>query len=158
VTLGVRFLEAKGIAFNPHLYEYRDHGGAEWAAEALSLPPGAVIKTLVFESDAKKPFLVLMQGDREVSAKNLARQLGLKGVEPCPAPKAERLTGYQVGGISPFGIRNALPIYVERSILDLPVIYINGGKRGFLVEIPSAVLTATLHATPVEVGLPNGKG
>ncbi|RCK81276.1 MAG: Transcriptional regulator [Candidatus Ozemobacter sibiricus] len=157
VTLAVRFLRDRQIPFSTHLYDYRDHGGAAWAAEALGLPPGQVIKTLVFETDDRRPLLVLMPGTLEVSTKALARHLGVKAVAPCEPAKAQRLTGYQVGGISPFGTRQALPIYVERSIFALPRLYINGGKRGFLVGlVPADLRRALPDCHEVDVGLTHG--
>ena len=150
-TLAIRFLRAKRIPFYPHLYQYEEHGGTRHAAESLGVPEHAVIKTLVMEIDARNPLLVLMHGDYEVSIKQLARALGVKQVTPCSSAVAHKYTGYQVGGISPFGTRRALPAYVETSIFELNVIYINGGKRGFLVEIDPQVLETVLPTTRVEV-------
>ncbi len=152
VTTAVRFLRAQKVDFVPHLYDWEEHGGTAHSAKALGVSEHQVIKTLVFENDAKKPLLVLMHGDREVSTKNLARLLGCKSVVPCSPQNVTRYTGYQVGGCSPFGTRQALPVYVESSILALPQIYINGGKRGFLVEISPSVLDA-LSPTAVTVGI-----
>src|SRR5690606_32705911 len=128
----------------PYLYMYEDHGGTRHAADSLNVPDHAVIKTLVMETDAHKPLLVLMHGDYEVSTKQLARVLDVKRVEPVDAARAEKYTGYQVGGISPFGTRMALPVYVEGSVLTFERIYINGGKRGFLMEIAPSVLRSVL--------------
>jgi len=153
MTRGVRMLRSKKVAFTPHLYPYEEHGGTRHAADCLEVNERAVIKTLVMEPDGGKPFLVLMHGDREVSTKNLARILGVKSVDPCKPEKAERVTGYQVGGISPFGTRRPLPVYVEQSILELPRIYINGGKRGFLVGIAPQDLGKGLDVREVEVGI-----
>jgi len=135
MTRGVRLLLDRKVQFGVHLYPYEAHGGTSNAATSLGVPEHAVIKTLVMEAEGGRPFLVLMHGDREVSTKNLARALGVKAVAPCPVEKAERVTGYQVGGISPFGTRQPMAVYVEESILALERIYVNGGKRGFLVEI-----------------------
>ncbi len=136
----------------PHLYDYVEKGGTRESARQLGVDEHAVIKTLVFETNEKKPLIVLMHGDREVSTKSLTRLLGVKSVEPATPEKAMKLTGYLVGGISPFGTRNAMPVYVEKRILALEKIYINGGKRGFLIEIDPGVLQ-TLNAGEVEVGI-----
>lgn len=154
ITPGVRFLRDKEIRFTPHLYPYEEHGGTARSAACLNVPEHAVIKTLVMESDARRPLLVLMHGDCEVSTKQLARRIGAKQVTPCEPAVAQKHTGYLVGGTSPFGTRKALPIYVERTIFDLDRIYINGGKRGFLVEIDPRRLKAHLPVTEVEVALP----
>lgn len=153
VTTGVRFLRDHKIPFEPCLYHYEEHGGTSRAASELGVPEHSVIKTLVFAGDGKSYFLVLMHGDREVSAKQLARTLGMKQVTPCDVAMAQRLTGYMVGGISPFGTRSPLPVYVEESIFPLPRIYINGGKRGFLVSMNPAQLGQALGAVPVAVGI-----
>jgi len=153
VTPGVRFLREKGIGFEPHLYSYEEHGGTRLSATALGVPEHQVIKTLVFETELGKPLLVLMHGDREVSTKELARILGVKRIEPCEANAAQRATGYLFGGTSPFGTRTSLPVYAEKSIFTLPKIFINGGKRGFLVELDPAVLKSVLFATEVEVAI-----
>lgn len=152
VTPAVRVLRAAGVAFVPRLYEYVEKGGTSRSSAELGVDEHSVVKTLVFETDAKKPLIVLMHGDRQVSTKNLARLLGVKAIQPCKPEIAEKWTGYQVGGTSPFGTRTALPVYVERTILALPKIVINGGKRGFLVEIEPAVLLKVLKPTEVEVG------
>jgi len=152
ITSGVRFLRSHKVAFNPHLYDWEEHGGTAHSAQSLGVAEHQVVKTLVFETEAKKPLLVLMHGDREVSTKNLARFLGCKTVAPCSPQNVTRFTGYQVGGCSPFGTRQALPIYVESSILQLPRLFINGGKRGFLVELSPAAL-AILSPTPVQVAI-----
>ncbi|MFM7282636.1 MAG: aminoacyl-tRNA deacylase, partial [Planctomycetia bacterium] len=141
-----------GVAFVPRLYEYVEKGGTSRSSAELGVDEHSVVKTLVFETDAKKPLIVLMHGDRQVSTKNLARLLGVKAIQPCKPEIAEKWTGYQVGGTSPFGTRTALPVYVERTILALPKIVINGGKRGFLVEIEPAALVHVLKPTEVEVG------
>jgi Cys-tRNA(Pro) deacylase len=151
VTQGVRFLREKGIAFTPQLYPYEQRGGTRRAAEMLGVDEHAVIKTLVMETEARRPLLVLMHGDREVSTRNLARLLGVKTVTPCSEAAAHKHTGYQVGGISPFGTRAALPVYVEAGILELESIYINGGKRGFLVRITPGDLRRALEVQAVSV-------
>ena len=153
VTPAVRLLREKDVAFEPHLYDYVERGGTSHSAEALGVDEHAVVKTLVMETDARKPLLVLMHGDREVSTKQLARALGVKGVHPCDFAQAQKHTGYLVGGTSPFGTRARLPVYVERTIFDLPKIYINGGKRGFLVEIVPQVLRDVLKVEEVEVAI-----
>ena len=154
VTPAIRALRKDKIPFKVHLYKYEDKGGARQAADTLSLEEQIVIKTLVFQDENKRGFQVLMHGDQQVSGKQLARQLGCKTAAPCDPSKAMKLTGYRVGGISPFGTQTALPVYVEASILDLEVIYINGGKRGMLVEIKPVCLQKELKATPVTVALP----
>ena len=153
ITPAVRLLREKGVAFEPHLYDYVERGGTRRSAEELGVDEHAVVKTLVMETDAKKPLLVLMHGDREVSTKQLARTLGVKAVHPCDFAQAQKHTGYLVGGTSPFGTRARLPVYAERTIFDLPVIYINGGKRGFLVEIEPQVLRDVLKVEEVEVAI-----
>jgi Cys-tRNA(Pro) deacylase len=156
VTPAVRVLREKKVGFAPRLYEYEERGGTRRSAEALGVDEHAVVKTLVMETDAKRPLVVLMHGDREVSTKQLARALGVKSVRPCDPAAAQRHTGYVVGGTSPFGTRTRLPVYVERTIFDLPKIYINGGKRGFLVEIEPRDLRVLSPLTEVEVAV--GKG
>ena len=154
VTPAIRALRGAEIPFTVHLYKYEENGGARQAAEELSLTERAVIKTLVFQNEKKNGLLVLMHGDMQVSAKKLARQLQLKKAAPCDQKLAMKLTGYKVGGISPFGIRTPLPVYVESSIFDLERIYINGGKRGMLVQIEPSSLKIGLKTTPVAVALP----
>ena len=153
VTPAVRLLREKGVAFAPHLYDYVERGGTRHSAESLGVDEHAVVKTLVMETDAHKPLLVLMHGDREVSTKQLARTLGVKSVHPCDFAQAQKHTGYLVGGTSPFGTRAHLPVYAERTIFELPVIYINGGKRGFLVSIEPRVLRDVLKVEEVEVAI-----
>ena len=153
ITPAVRFLREKKIDFVPRLYEYVEKGGARESAKQLGVDEHAVVKTLVLETNEKKPLIVLMHGDREVSTKNLARFLGVKSVEPVAPEKASKLTGYLVGGTSPFGIRTRMPIYAEKSIFTLGKIFINGGKRGFLVEIDAAVLAGFPWIEEVEVGI-----
>ncbi len=135
ITPAVRYLREKGVDFTPHLYDYVEKGGTRESAKQLGVDEHAVVKTLVFETNEKKPLIVLMHGDRQVSAKNLARHIGAKSVEPATPERASKHTGYLVGGTSPFGTKTTMPVYVEKTIFDLDHIYINGGKRGFLVEI-----------------------
>lgn len=153
MTPAVRVLRENNIPFVPHLYTYEEHGGTKASALALRVPEHHVIKTLVMETDEGKPILVLMHGDYEVSTKNLARVLGVKKVEPASSAQALKHTGYQFGGTSPFGTRNRLPVYAEKTIFDLPRIYINGGKRGFLVEITPTDLLSVLSIIEVDVAI-----
>ena len=153
MTPAVRLLREKKVDFAPRLYAYEDHGGTTRAAAELNVSEHAVIKTLVMETEQRKPLMVLMHGDREVSTKQLARALGVKTISPCDAATAQRHTGYVVGGISPFGTRAKLPVYVERTILALPEIYINGGKRGFLIAINPHDLRSLLAVTEVDVAI-----
>ena len=153
MTPAQAFLKEKGVAFSEHTYKYVEHGGTEWPAQVLNVPEHHVVKTLVMEDEARKPLVVLMHGDRKVSTKNLARQAGRKSVEPCAPEVAQRHTGYQVGGTSPFGMRKPLPVYVERSILALEEIYINGGRRGLLLKVRTADLAKALTLSPVDVAL-----
>lgn len=147
------FLRKQGVSFSEHFYEYVEHGGAGRGAAELGAPPHAVVKTLVMEDESAKPLIVLMHGDRTVSTKNLARQAGRKRIEPCKPEVAQRHSGYQVGGTSPFGLRKAMPVFIERTILELPEIWINGGRRGFLLKLAPGEVVRTLGATVVEVGL-----
>ena len=135
MTPATAFLRARGITFTEHSYDYVEHGGTAVSAESLGVPEHEVVKTLVMQDERALPLIVLMHGDRKVSTKNLARQAGRKRIEPCKPEVAQRHSGYQVGGTSPFGTRKKMPIYMERSIMELPKIYINGGRRGFLVGI-----------------------
>jgi Cys-tRNA(Pro) deacylase len=144
-------LRAAGVPFVPRLYPYVDKGGTRHSSAALGVDEHRVIKTIVLETGDKTPLVCLMHGDREISTKQLARVVGAKTVQPCDPAVAHRHTGYLVGGTSPFGMRKPLPVYVERSVLDLPVIAINGGARGLLVEIAPKVLTDLLQAIPVDV-------
>ena len=144
------FLRHHDVSFTEHLYDYVERGGTAESAKQLGVNEHSVVKTLVMQDQDAKPLIILMHGDRQVSLKKFARQIGSKKVEPCRPEVAQRHTGYQVGGTSPFGTRKTLPIYVERSILALPAIYINGGQRGFLVQISPNLLTELLHAQPVE--------
>ncbi len=150
VTTAIRFLRAQKIDFVPHVYEYEEHGGTAQAAREVGAPEHEVIKTIVLENEQKKGLIVLMHGDRHISTRNLARELGMKHIEPADPRQANKWTGYLVGGTSPFGTKTKLPVYVERTILALPRIFINGGKRGFQVEISPAALE-TLDAQPVSV-------
>jgi Cys-tRNA(Pro) deacylase len=152
-TPATQWLKRHGVQFGEHVYEYVEHGGTAVSSQALGVDEHAVVKTLVMEDDAGKPLLVLMHGDRKVSTKNLARQVARKRIEPCAPEVAQRHTGYQVGGTSPFGTRKPMPVYVERSVLDLPRIYINGGRRGYLVSIVPSVLVQWLGAAPVDCAL-----
>lgn len=153
VTAAIRVLRQHGVAFEPLLYAYEPRGGTRVSSRELGVPEHDVIKTLIFEDERKQPLCVLMHGDREVSSKNLARQLDKKSVGPCAPEVADRHSGYQVGGTSPFGLKRAMPVYVERSILELSRIYVNGGARGFLVALDPRVLASVLHALPVDVAL-----
>ncbi len=153
VTPAVRLLREKKVSFAPRLYEYEERGGTRRSAEELGVDEHAVVKTLVMETEARKPLVVLMHGDREVSTKQLARALGVKAVSPCDPQTAQKHTGYVVGGTSPFGTRARLPVYVERTIFGLPKIYINGGKRGFLVEIEPKDLRILSPLEEVEVAI-----
>ncbi len=153
VTMAVRVLRQHKVEFTPHLYTWELRGGTGASAGHLGVDEHVVIKTLIFEDDAKKPLCILMHGDREVSAKNLARQLGCKSVAPCAPEVADRYSGYQVGGTSPFGLKRAMPVYCEKSIRALPLIYINGGARGFLVGINPADLERVLKPAWVEVAI-----
>jgi len=152
-TPATAFLKAHGIAFTEHTYRYVEHGGTAVSAESLGVPEHEVVKTLVMQDEQAKPLIVLMHGDRKVSTKNLARQAGRKSIEPCRPDVAQRHTGYQVGGTSPFGARKPLPIYMERSIAALPAIYLNGGRRGLLVKIKTQELVAVLKPELVDVAL-----
>jgi Cys-tRNA(Pro) deacylase len=152
-TPATAFLKAHGVAFTEHPYEWLEHGGAQHSAQVLGLDPFTVVKTLVMEDDKGKPLLVLMHGNRTVSTKNLARQIGAKSVEPCKPEVANRHSGYLVGGTSPFGTRKAMPVYIEESILSLPRIVINGGRRGYLVGIEPQVCVRLLGAKAVNCAL-----
>ena len=148
-TPATDFLRRHHVAFTEHVYAYVDHGGAGEAARQLQLDPHIVVKTLVMEDEAARPLIVLMHGDREVSTKNLARQTARKRIAPCRPDVAQRHTGYQVAGTSPFGTRRELPVYVQYSVLALPRILINGGRRGYLLGLAPGCLTELLHAQPV---------
>ena len=152
-TPATTWLKAQGVAFTEHPYAYLEHGGAQHSAQVLGQDPFTVVKTLIMQNEAAKPLAVLMHGNRTVSTKNLARQIGAKSVEPCRPEVANRHSGYLVGGTSPFGLKRSMPIYVEASVLDLPRIFINGGRRGFLVALSPAVLSGPLGAVPVHCAL-----
>ena len=150
-TPATQMLREQGVVYSEHVYEYLEHGGTAESARQLGVPEHAVVKTLVMQDQDAKPLVVLMHGDCQVSTKNLARQIGAKRVEPCKPEVAQRHSGYQVGGTSPFGLRKAMPLFVEAGVLALARIYINGGRRGYLVGIDPAVLTRVLNAQPVQV-------
>jgi Cys-tRNA(Pro) deacylase len=150
-TPAIRVLKDNKVDFIPKPYKYEERGGTEVAARELGVDEHLTVKTLVMEDEKKAPFIVLMHGDREVSTKELARILGVKTVQPCDPATANRHTGYMVGGTSPFGTKKVMPVYAEETILSLPVIYINAGKKGLLVEMKPAELTRILKMTPVKV-------
>jgi Cys-tRNA(Pro) deacylase len=152
-TPATALLRAKGVAFTEHPYDYEPHGGAMRSASELGVDPFCVVKTLIMQDQDAKPLVVLMHGNCKVSTKNLARQIGAKSVAPCDSEVAQRHSGYMVGGTSPFGTRRSMPVYIESSILALPRIYINGGRRGFLVSLKPEVCTQLLDAHPVECAL-----
>lgn len=152
-TPATQFLRKAGVAFTEHFYEYVEKGGTSVSSDALGVPEHSVVKTLMMEDDSRAPLVVLMHGDRKVSTKNLARQAGKKRVEPCKPEVAQRHSGYQVGGTSPFGTRKKMRVYMERSILDLDKVWINGGRRGFLVCVAPADIVRTLEPVLVEVAL-----
>jgi Cys-tRNA(Pro) deacylase len=152
-TPATAFLKAHGIVFTEHPYEYLEHGGAQHSAQVLGLDPFSVVKTLIMQNEAAEPLVVLMHGNKTVSTKNLARQIGAKSVAPCKPEVANRHSGFLVGGTSPFGTRRKMPVYIERSILALPRICINGGRRGYLVGIDPAVCITLLDARAVDCAL-----
>ncbi len=152
-TPATQFLRKQGVAFTEHPYDYEEHGGTSVSSRELGVEEHAVVKTLVMQDEAAKPLLVLMHGDCKVSTKNLARQIGCKSVEPCKPEVANRHSGFLIGGTSPFGTRKSMPVYVEASILELGKIYINGGRRGFLVGIDPAAILKVLPAKPVNCAL-----
>ena len=154
-TQATVFLKSNCVAYTEHEYDYVEHGGTGVSAQSLGVDEHDVVKTLVMQDETAKPLIVLMHGDRKVSTKNLARQAGVKRVEPCKPEDAQRHSGYQVGGTSPFGTRKKLPVYMERSILDLGKIYINGGRRGFLVGLAPGDIVRTLAPQLVDVALEN---
>jgi Cys-tRNA(Pro) deacylase len=155
-TPAIHFLRKHGVTFTEHEYRYEDRGGTRVSARELGVDEHAVIKTLVMEDERKHPLIVLMHGDREVSTKELARQIDRKKVVPCAPEVAERHTGYQVGGTSPFGTRKPLPVYMEQSIRDLPRVYINGGRRGFLVGLAPAEIERVLQPIAVKAAMSSG--
>jgi Cys-tRNA(Pro) deacylase len=150
ITQAIRVLRAENVTFTPHIYEYVEHGGTAVSAASLGVNEHSVIKTIVLEDDKKQPLICLQHGDKEVSTKNLARAIGRKTVTPCSPETASRHTGYLVGGTSPFGTRKTIPVFLERSIAELPSIYINGGKRGFLVGISPSEIVRVLRPTLVD--------
>lgn len=152
-TPATRLLRERGVAYTEHLYRYEEKGGTRVSSRELGVPEHAVVKTLVMEDEAGGPLVVLMHGDREVSTKALARQIGKRSVQICRPEVAHRHSGYQVGGTSPFGTRKPMPVYVEKTILDLPRLYVNGGSRGFLVGMAPQDLLRLLAPTLVEVAL-----
>jgi Cys-tRNA(Pro) deacylase len=152
-TPATQFLRKQQVVFSEHPYPYEEHGGTSVSARELGVPEHEVVKTLVMQDEAAKPLIVLMHGDCKVSTKNLARAIGCKSVEPCKPEVAQRHSGYQIGGTSPFGTRKPLPVYVEQTILDLPKIYINGGRRGYLVGIAPSVVVELLAAKPVQCAI-----
>jgi Cys-tRNA(Pro) deacylase len=153
VTPATQLLKARKVVFTEHTYDYLEHGGALHSAEVLGFDPFAVIKTLIMQNQDAKPLVVLMHGNRKVSTKNLARQIGAKSVEPCLPEVANRHSGYLVGGTSPFGTRKVMPVFMEASILDLPRILINGGRRGYLVGIDPQLCVSLLAAKTVQCAL-----
>lgn len=152
-TPATQVLRGAGVAFTEHVYDYVDHGGTGESSRQLGVPEHEVVKTLVMQDDRAQPLIVLMHGDCQVSTKNLARAIGVKSVEPCKPEVAQRHSGYLVGGTSPFGTRRPMPVYVEASVLALPRILINGGRRGYLLGIAPSVLTELLEARPVQCAL-----
>lgn len=152
-TPAIHFLRERKIPFTEHEYRYEERGGTAVSARELGVDEHSVIKTLVMEDEAKHPLIVLMHGDKEVSTKNLARQIGAKTVSPCAPDVAQKHTGYLVGGTSPFGTRKRMPVYLERSIVDLDRIYINGGRRGFLVSLAPSELIRALSPTLVDAAM-----
>ena len=152
-TPAIHALRRHNVSFVEHLYRYEERGGTRVSSRELGVPEHVVVKTLVMEDENRQPMLVLMHGDREVSTKSLARAIGAKTVLPCQPDVAERHTGYMVGGTSPFGTRKRLPVYVERTILELDTVYVNGGRRGLLVALAPQVFVEVLSATPVDVGI-----
>lgn len=152
-TPATAMLRSHGVEFTEHPYEYLDHGGAQHSAEVLGLEPYAVVKTLIMQDEKAASLVILMHGNRSVSTKSLARQIGAKSVEPCKPEVANRHSGYLVGGTSPFGTRREMPVYIQQSILDLPKIWINGGRRGYLVGLDPQVCVGLLGAKPVDCAL-----
>jgi Cys-tRNA(Pro) deacylase len=152
-TPAIHFLRKHNVSFTEHEFRYEAHGGTRVSARELGVDEHAVVKTLVMEDDSREPLIILMHGDREVSTKQLARQANRKAIAPCEPSVAQKHTGYMVGGTSPFGTRKVLPVYMERSILDLDRAYINGGRRGFLVALAPADIQRVLHAELVDVAI-----
>lgn len=152
-TPATQWLRERGVAFTEHVYDYVEHGGTAESSRQIGVPEHEVVKTLVMQDERARPLIVLMHGDRQVSTKNLARQIGAKAVEPCTPEVAQRHSGFMVGGTSPFGLKKAMPVYVEASVLALPRVCINGGRRGYLVGIAPGVLVEMLAARPVNCAL-----
>jgi Cys-tRNA(Pro) deacylase len=152
-TNATRLLRARGVAYTEHLYRYEPRGGTRVSARALGVSEHAVVKTLIMEDDAAAPLVVLMHGDREVSTRALARAIGARSVSPCKPEVADRHSGYQVGGTSPLGTRRAMPVYLERTILGLERVFLNGGSRGFLVGVAPQDLVGLLSPTLVDVAV-----
>lgn len=155
VTPAIRVLRQHAVVYTNHLYAYEERGGTAVSARELGVPEHAIVKTLVMEDDARRPLLVLMHGDREVSTKNLARFLNVKTIAPCSPEVADRHSGYQVGGTSPFGTRRKMPVYMQRTIAGLPRVYINGGRRGYLIGIAPADIVRALQPTLVDIAQPS---
>src|SRR5512137_1878805 len=153
VTAAIRVLREHGVAYTDHPYAYEERGGTAVSARELGVPEHACIKTLIMEDERRQPLIVLMHGDREVSTKNLARQIGAKSIAPCAPDVADRHSGYQVGGTSPFGTRKRMPVYLQRTIADLPYLYVNGGRRGYLVGMKPEDLARVLKPTLVDVAI-----
>ncbi|MCY2960331.1 MAG: Cys-tRNA(Pro) deacylase [Planctomycetota bacterium] len=153
VTQAERVLRAHGVQYTEHPYRYEEKGGTAVSSRELGVEEHAVIKTLVMEDDAREPLIVLMHGDRQVSTKNLARQIGARSVQPCAPDVADKHSGYQVGGTSPFGTKRKMPVYLERTILLLPRVYLNGGRRGFLIALDPAEIVRVLGATAVDAAI-----
>ncbi|MBI2313245.1 MAG: aminoacyl-tRNA deacylase [Betaproteobacteria bacterium] len=156
VTPATRLLRSAGVGYTDHLYEYEEKGGTAVSSRELGVPEHAVVKTLVMEDDRRQPLIVLMHGDMQVSTRQLARILGVKTISPCSPEAANRYSGYVVGGTSPFGTRRPIPVYMEKTILSLPRIYINGGKRGYLVGMDPKDAARLLRPALVEVGIAKG--
>jgi Cys-tRNA(Pro) deacylase len=152
-TPATQWLERQGVPYTEHVYDYVEHGGTAESSRQLGVPEHAVIKTLVMQDDQGRPLIVLMHGDRQVSTKNLAREVGAKRIDPCRPEVAQRHSGYLVGGTSPFGTRRPMPVYVEASVLELPRVLVNGGRRGYLVGIDPRVVIEPLGARPVRCAL-----
>lgn len=152
-TPATQLLKKQGVPYTEHTYEYVEHGGAMESARQLGVDPRLVAKTLIMEDERARPLIIIMHGDREVSTKNLARQTGAKKIEPCKPEVAQRHSGYMVGGTSPFGTRKKMPVWVEAGLLDLPVVYVNGGRRGYLIGIAPQALVDVLQAGSVAVGI-----
>jgi Cys-tRNA(Pro) deacylase len=152
-TPATTFLDKQGVRYTEHFYEYVEHGGTSVSSSALGVPEHEVVKTLVMETESGNPLIVLMHGDRKVSTKELARVAGVKRIFPCKPEVAQRHSGFLVGGTSPFGTRKPMPIYLQKTVLDLPRIYINGGRRGYLLGMPPTELTRVLSPVLVDVAL-----